>query len=162
LASPQEFHWDSRIFFEFFRVWDGGLVFYGSAVGGAIGYFFAHRFVLRKHGISPWKMVDIIAPCVALGLCLGRIRCLLNGCCSGTGAACAGCPAGHFPLSSPPRFDMVRRGYQTAAGFLVDDSDPRRPPTVTVVEPDSAAAAAGLREGDEILEVNGHTVNERV
>src|SRR5262245_57487956 len=93
LASPQEFHWDSRIFFEFFRVWDGGLVFYGSAVGGAIGYLLAHRFVLRKHGISPWKMVDIIAPCVALGLCLGRIGCLLNGCCYGNVATCAECPA---------------------------------------------------------------------
>src|SRR5262249_60125903 len=26
---------------DFFRIWDGGLVFYGSAIGGVVGYFLA-------------------------------------------------------------------------------------------------------------------------
>src|SRR5437868_15455551 len=27
---------------QFFKIWDGGLVFYGSAIGGAVGYFLAY------------------------------------------------------------------------------------------------------------------------
>lgn len=136
---------------QFFMVWDGGLVFYGSAIGGAIGYFLAYWFILRKHNISSWKMADIIAPGVALGLCLGRLGCLLNGCCYG-GVACPDCPGISFPLASPPRYDMVARGWQTTAGFTVADDLP----VVTAVEPHSNAAKAGLKVHDRIIQVNGH------
>jgi len=29
---------------DFYRIWEGGLVFYGAAAGGVIGYFLAHFF----------------------------------------------------------------------------------------------------------------------
>jgi prolipoprotein diacylglyceryltransferase len=138
----------------FFEIWEGGLVFYGSAIGGAIGYFLAYFFVLRKHGISNWKMADIIAPCAALGLALGRIGCLLNGCCYGN-VACPDCPAISFPLAAPPRYAMVEKGYQTVAGFTLD---PEKNAVVDQVEPGSPAAKAGLQPGDRITKVNGHTV----
>src|SRR5262245_44353483 len=54
-------------FAEFYKIWDGGLVFYGSAIGGVVGYIGAYWTILRKHGISTWKMADVIAPCGALG-----------------------------------------------------------------------------------------------
>jgi phosphatidylglycerol:prolipoprotein diacylglycerol transferase len=145
---------------EFFRIWDGGLVFYGSAIGGAVGYFLAYFLTLRKYNISSWKMADAIAPCAALGLCLGRIGCLLNGCCYGN-VACAGCPPLRFYLCSPPRAEMVARGYQTAAGFTMarpEGFNPEALRTVGKVEADSPAAAAGLRSGDVIVEINGKTV----
>src|SRR5437588_13039550 len=47
----------------FFKIWDGGLVFYGSAIGGAVGYALAYVFVLREYNVSSWKMGDVIAPC---------------------------------------------------------------------------------------------------
>lgn len=141
---------------QFFKIWDGGLVFYGSAIGGVVGYFLAYVFILRKHNISSWKMADVIAPCAALGLCLGRVGCLLNGCCYGN-VACAHCPEITFPLSSPPRFVLVARGYQTAAGFTLDPDHVR---TVGAVEQDSPAARAGLRPGDVILKVNGNQVEQ--
>jgi phosphatidylglycerol---prolipoprotein diacylglyceryl transferase len=135
---------------DFFRIWDGGLVFYGSAIGGAVGYFLAHFLILRRHHISGWKMADIIAPCAALGLCIGRFGCLLNGCCYGN-VSCPDCPAVSFPLSAPARVKMVEKGYQTAAGFtLVDKLN-----VVAQVEPGSAAARAGLQPGDRIVKVNG-------
>jgi phosphatidylglycerol:prolipoprotein diacylglycerol transferase len=141
---------------EFYKIWDGGLVFYGSAIGGVVGYIGAYYFILRKHNISSWKMADIIAPCGALGLALGRLGCLLNGCCFGN-VACPDCPQIGFKLPAAPRFEMTKRGYQTAAGFTMSSnlSDPEVAKRVDKVEPGSAAARAGLRNGDIILKING-------
>jgi phosphatidylglycerol:prolipoprotein diacylglycerol transferase len=139
----------------FFKIWNGGLVFYGSFIGGAVGYAFGHFFIIRKHGLSVRKMADIIAPCVAIGLCLGRVGCFLNGCCYGN-VACADCPAVHFPLCSPPRYALVKDGLQTAAGFSLTDTLGR--PTVAAIECNSAAAASGLRPGDVIVEAEGQPI----
>ena len=122
-------------FWQFFAVWDGGLVFYGSVPGALIGYVLAYRWQLRHFGASHWKIADIVAPGLALGLCLGRLGCLLNGCCFGN-VACGNCPAIHFPFSSPPRQVMVERGHQTPAGFLTNNNA-----TVVAVEPMSPLAA---------------------
>jgi prolipoprotein diacylglyceryltransferase len=145
---------------QFFRIWEGGLVFYGSAVGGLIGYTLAYFFIIRKFGLSTWKIADIIAPSAALGLCLGRIGCLLNGCCYGNVAVdvpCPQCQSIHFPLSAPARYPLVHQGLQTAAGFTlnVDDAsnDPRS--VVGAVEPGSPAAESGLQAGDRIDRVDG-------
>lgn len=139
---------------QFFAIWDGGLVFYGSAIGAVIGYFIVYLAYLKKQHVSNWKMIDIIAPCVALGLCLGRIGCLLNGCCFGNVATCADCPSVSFPLAGQPRAALTERGYQTAAGFTFD----RARGTVTAVESDSEARRAGLQPGDSIVKVNGQQV----
>lgn len=137
-----------------FYLWDGGLVLYGSIIGGAIGYFIAHRRFLAPEGISAWKMVDVLAPGIALGVCLGRIGCLFTGCCFGN-VACASCPALSFPLPSAPTQEMARLGYQTLAGFTVD------PETLQVkrVEPDSPAAVE-LRPGNVIIAANGFDVSQ--
>jgi phosphatidylglycerol:prolipoprotein diacylglycerol transferase len=132
----------------FFMIWQGGLVFYGSVIGGFLGYAVAYIFVIRRHGISTWRVADIVAPACAVGLCLGRIGCLLNGCCYGN-VACPHCPAISFPLPSPARYSLVRDGYQTAAGFALTRAF--EPTTVGAVEPDSPAAASGLRRGDVIV-----------
>jgi prolipoprotein diacylglyceryltransferase len=136
---------------DFYKIWDGGLVFYGSAIGGVVGYFLAYFFFLRKHQISSWKIADIAAPCVAIGLGLGRVGCYLNGCCYGN-VACPECPAVHFPIGSPATDALVNGGLQTKAGFTTfDDSVPV---TVDRVEPGSPAYENGLRDGDVILKAN--------
>lgn len=53
--------------------WFGGLIF-GS--GGAIWF-------IRKHKMDLLKVLDLIVPFIALGQAIGRIGCLLNGCCFG-------------------------------------------------------------------------------
>jgi prolipoprotein diacylglyceryltransferase len=140
----------------FFQIWDGGLVFYGSAIGGGLTYVILYFVLLRKRGVSSWKLADVIAPSVALGLCLGRIGCFLNGCCYGA-VACPNCWQVHYPLSSPPRYALVAEGLQTAAGFTLNDqaTDDR---TLGAVEPASAAANSGLQTGDLIVKADGHSI----
>jgi phosphatidylglycerol:prolipoprotein diacylglycerol transferase len=87
------------------KIWDGGIVLYGSVLGGVLGYALAYLLVFRRQGLNTLKLIDVIAPAFAVGLCLGRFGCFLNGCCYG-GVACASCAAVtpvSFPLSAPPR-----------------------------------------------------------
>ncbi|MGH7170599.1 MAG: prolipoprotein diacylglyceryl transferase family protein [Gemmataceae bacterium] len=143
---------------EFYKIWDGGIVLYGSVIGGLIGYVFAYVLIFRKYGVSTLKLADIVAPSLAVGLCLGRFGCFLNGCCYGQ-VACASpsCPvyAVHFPLSAPAREGLVEQGYQTPAGFTLARQQPKDVGArVGKVDPNSDAYEAGLRDGDLILRVN--------
>jgi prolipoprotein diacylglyceryltransferase len=138
------------------RIWDGGIVLYGAVVGGTAAYFLAYYLVFRKYNLSTLKLADVIAPCMAVGLCLGRLGCFLNGCCYGQ-VACADCPvyAAHFPLSAAPlrgNGSLVDRGYQALAGFTPDPSPVEgQGVKVALIDPGSAAYAAGLRKGDVIV-----------
>ncbi len=144
-------------FLGFFKIWDGGIVFYGSAIGGLIAGLIARRRFLSRFNISAFTLADVVAPSIAVGLCLGRIGCFLNGCCWGQ-VACPDCPAAHFPLLTTPAREMVR-DYQTSAGFAMDPRA-RDDRTVGAAEPDSAAAAAGLEPGDVIVAVDGKPVGD--
>ncbi len=142
----------SRPVTEFLKIWEGGLVFYGSAIGGVVGYLLGYYFVFRKRGVSSWQLADIVAPSVALGLGIGRFGCLLNGCCFGN-VACVDCPAIHFPVHSPPWSWLAGARYQTSTGFTLQDNS-IGPPTVGAVEPSSAAHEAGLQAGDVIAAID--------
>jgi prolipoprotein diacylglyceryltransferase len=108
-------------------------------------------------------LADILAPSIAVGLCLGRFGCFLNGCCYGQ-VACPTCLvyAVHFPLSAPAREGLVEQGYQTAAGFTLAQNQPKDLGSrVGKVDPRSLAYEAGLRDGDLILRVNECDIEAR-
>ncbi|MBF0122091.1 MAG: prolipoprotein diacylglyceryl transferase [Candidatus Omnitrophica bacterium] len=65
--------------FEMIMVQKGGLAWQGSLVFG----FVTAVMYLRKKRVPFWKFLDVAAPYVALGHAIGRIGCLLNGCCYG-------------------------------------------------------------------------------
>jgi phosphatidylglycerol:prolipoprotein diacylglycerol transferase len=143
------------------RIWDGGIILYGAVVGGALGYAAAYFLIFRKQGLSTLRLADVIAPSIAIGLCLGRTGCFLNGCCYGQVACseCAVCPV-HFPLSAPSRDILVRKGVQTAAGFTLAVPQPTTNKGVLVgqIDPASPAGRAGLKAGSVIVELNGHSL----
>ena len=62
-----------------FKVWQGGLSFHGGLFGGILG---AVVYCLVKR-ISILKIADLFAPSVMVAYAIGRIGCLLNGCCYG-------------------------------------------------------------------------------
>lgn len=72
------------------RIWDGGIILYGSLIGALVGYSAAYLFFFRKQGLSTLRLADVIAPSIAIGLCFGRMGCFLNGCCYGQ-VACGMC-----------------------------------------------------------------------
>ena len=75
-SDTQNFFADPSIFFS---ADEGGLVFYGGAIGGVVtGVIYCY---LQK--IPVWKMADIGAPAIMLGLAVGRLGCFFAGCCHG-------------------------------------------------------------------------------
>jgi phosphatidylglycerol---prolipoprotein diacylglyceryl transferase len=140
---------------KFFRIWEGGIVLYGGIIGGAVAFILFHHFVLKRFNVTLWQMGDLAAPCVCIGIALGRVGCLLNGCCWGN-VACTDCPQLHFPLLTAPSREMVveRDRLQTTTGFVQPAEipligGPRQ--VIGSIEKDSAAERAGLKEGDRIV-----------
>ncbi len=64
---------------EIFMVNHGGLVFYGGFILAAI----AGIVFCRLRRLPLFKMMDIMAPALPLAHAIGRIGCLINGCCFG-------------------------------------------------------------------------------
>lgn len=62
-----------------FRIWEGGLVFSGGILGAAG----AMVWYVRKRGLGLWEICDIFAPAAAIGQAIGRVGCLMAGCCYG-------------------------------------------------------------------------------
>ncbi|GIW75090.1 MAG: hypothetical protein KatS3mg104_0153 [Phycisphaerae bacterium] len=84
----------------------GGLVYYG-------GFLFAFATLV---GWAIWKRIpllrgmDIVAPCLMIGLALGRVGCFLNGCCWGEHCQTDASFAVSFPYYSPAYLDDYQRG----------------------------------------------------
>jgi len=90
-----------------FKIWEGGLVFYGGFIG-AFGYFL---WAVNRYKLNPWLTGDILIPSLALGHAFGRLGCFAAGCCWGK-------PIDHhlganFPGNSDPLI-----------GILIDDLEP--------------------------------------
>ncbi len=64
---------------EIFKIWNGGLVFYGAFIFAVITAI----IYLKKNKIALWKITDILAPSLVLTQFFGRIGCFFAGCCHG-------------------------------------------------------------------------------
>ncbi|MBI4411695.1 MAG: prolipoprotein diacylglyceryl transferase [Deltaproteobacteria bacterium] len=71
----------------FFRIWEGGLVFYGGLIGAVL----VSVWYCRRHRFSFLTVADVFTPGIALGHVFGRLGCFAAGCCYGLKA-----PVGSF------------------------------------------------------------------
>jgi phosphatidylglycerol:prolipoprotein diacylglycerol transferase len=92
-----------------------------------------------------------------LGQALGRIGCLLNGCCFG--GACDLPWAVTFPLGSPVYNEQVKESERPSLGQLLGMTlgiDADAAPVLEGVEPDGPLGKSGLRRGDRLKRIAGH------
>ena len=135
----------------------GGLVVYGSLIGGMVAFI----WLVRRFQLPPLAFADFIAPSMLLGLAIGRLGCLLNGCCFG--GLCDLPWAVTFPQQSPPYHRQLEQGL--GWGLLVDASQGGEeitpnsnsaesvgPPTILWRNP--WLARQGLDRGEKIKRIN--------
>ncbi len=138
---------------EVINVTRGGLVAYGAFIGGILGLL----LFVRKYRQPLLALADLIAPCILFGLALGRMGCLLNGCCFGGTCELPWAitfPKGQWPYS-PAYQSQVRRGQMF--GIQIS-GDPQAPPVLRSVDEHSRARRGGLRAGDLLQSIGGDEV----
>ncbi|MCB9742071.1 MAG: prolipoprotein diacylglyceryl transferase [Alphaproteobacteria bacterium] len=75
-AEPELFLSQPWVFFDLTQ---GGMAFYGGAIAATVmGVLY-----VWNAGLPVLKMADIAAPCILLGLAIGRLGCFSAGCCHG-------------------------------------------------------------------------------
>lgn len=63
----------------FFRIWEGGLVFYGGLVAAVL----LSVWYCRRHRIPFFRVADLYVPGILIGHAIGRVGCVAAGCCYG-------------------------------------------------------------------------------
>ncbi len=125
-----------------FAFTEGGLVVYGSFIGG----FIALAFFIVRHRLPLLKLGDVIVPCLFIGVFFGRIGCLMNGCCYG-GRCDDGWTAMYFPPNTQVYHDQLGSGE--LLGLSIDPVSRR----IEQVADGSPAAVAGITAGSVVNEI---------
>ncbi len=136
---------------------EGGLVIYGAFFGAMLGF----AVYVRRRKLPALAIADMIAASMVVGLALGRIGCLLNGCCYGGESTAPW--AITFPRESGPQTVSPPYADQASAGRfhgfrIAEAADEGSSPIIVRVDRNSPADRAGLRVGDEVTAVNDHSL----
>ncbi len=83
---------------EIFKLQMDGLTSFGGLVGGAIAIF----VIAKRQGFKPTQFLDTVGVPMLVASAIGRVGCLLNGCCYGH--ACATSPPGVLVEGQPGFF----------------------------------------------------------
>ena len=133
------------------QVTEGGLVVYGSVIGGLI----AIAIWSRRNRFSLLLLADCVTPAFFIGLAFGRIGCLLNGCCYG-GLCETSLPSITFPSGSPAYMDQLESGK--LFGMEVESKpELTDPQPILKVKPNSWASENNVQMGQKLI-----TINERM
>jgi phosphatidylglycerol:prolipoprotein diacylglycerol transferase len=153
----------STTLIKIFSFTEGGLVVFGSAIGALA----ALVVFCKQRQLPALAIADLVAPSMMIGLAIGRIGCLLNGCCYG--GYCELPIALQFPPEAPAYQQQWQSGElfqwhngETYGIRLEERGGPKSgSPQVVVVEidPDSAAAKNGLKPGDVVQMIAGYKID---
>lgn len=127
----------------------GGLVVYGSFLGAALAF----GVLAWRHRLPVLPLSDYLVASLVLGQGIGRIGCLLNGCCFGGVCEQPNLPQITFPFGSPPHVRQIETGDVFLHGIKLE-GDQAGPVIISEVEPASPAAAAGLEAGQTVVTIN--------
>ena len=130
-----------KLFFSVLNFAKGGLVVFGSILGGALGaLIFMHR-----NKMPVLRTFDVMAPALMLGIAIGRIGCLLNGCCFGSVTDVAWKIV--FPVGSPAHVHQVAHGNVFFYGLKFEEVSIGKRPMLAIaeVQPNSEAEMLGLK-----------------
>ena len=139
--------YEGKSFLEFFKLWNGGLVFYGGAISGFAGGL-VYLFWKRLPILDALDAMSLGAP---IAMAFGRIGCFLHGCCFGRLCSPTYALAVQYPTGAPVHERHLARGliemqsdlpllvhpaqlYQSAHDFLMFAlmflylRSPRQPP----------------------------------
>jgi phosphatidylglycerol---prolipoprotein diacylglyceryl transferase len=130
-------------------VTSGGLVVYGSLIGGSI----AAGIYCKLNRWRPLTIVDLIAPGMVLGLAIGRIGCLMNGCCYGGICDTEGLPRLTFPAGSAPYLQQLIEGDLIGIKTEVTESVKDEPSSrkIKSIDPEGIGATLSLQPNDQIM-----------
>jgi phosphatidylglycerol:prolipoprotein diacylglycerol transferase len=137
---------------EIVNVAQGGLVVYGSLIGAFVGLL----IYITRHNLPLLATFDLIAPSLMLGMAIGRVGCLLNGCCYG--GICDLPWAVRFPAGSPAHVHQMKEGEAFFHGLTIEDGR-QGAAIIDQVEPGSPAQRQGLKSGQRIVSINGREVH---
>jgi phosphatidylglycerol:prolipoprotein diacylglycerol transferase len=122
----------------------GGLTFYGGlilATPAVLVYLWHKRIPLRL-------ALDIVAPCIMIGLGIGRVGCYLNGCCYGAETNVSW--AVEFPYHSDAYLEQVRNGEIQIPADLFNKNG--QPMTIEEIQADRSLTEA--RRAELLKEAN--------
>lgn len=102
---------------EIFKIWNGGLVFYGGFIGAVITVI----VYLKACHLPLGKTVDIGAVSLPLGHFLGRIGCFFAGCCYGKACELSWAITFHNPDSLAPLYVPLHptQLYESASNLII-------------------------------------------
>jgi phosphatidylglycerol:prolipoprotein diacylglycerol transferase len=129
--------------FNVLNVVEGGLVVFGSILGAILGAL----VFMRLNKMPVLRTFDIMVPAAMLGIAIGRIGCLLNGCCFGgiTDAAWGIV----FPADSPAHQHQIAKGDVFYYGLKFEEKTIGEQKILIIkeVQPKSEAEKQGLKRG---------------
>ncbi|MCC7179395.1 MAG: prolipoprotein diacylglyceryl transferase [Acidobacteria bacterium] len=106
---------------EFTTLLRSGGVFYGGLIAAVVVCIYQ----LRKHRLPLWQSGDLFAPGIALGYMVGRLGCLLAGCCYGRPTEVAWAitftdPAANLNVGTPLNVPLhPTQAYESIAGLVI-------------------------------------------
>lgn len=128
------------------NITSGGLTYYG---GFLLAFPVLVIYALKKH-LPVLRAMDVIAPCLMIGLGFGRVGCFLNGCCWGQHSDLPAPLAITFPYASLPYMDEYEHQEKIPPQQLfirdpVQHTERLAKPDEIKAQHDLAAAAAAER-----------------
>lgn len=153
IQKREEFFSEGSLFQQLARALDptqGGLVVFGSLFGGSL----AALVYLKMNRMPVLRTLDLIAPGMALGLAIGRVGCLMNGCCYGGVAEIDRLPTLQFPAGSAPYMQQLIEGDLVGIRTIANLEDLGEKDAyryiVTVVETGSIGDQLGIVPNDRL------------